>query len=273
MDGSSEHRAEAPRVTSVILDGAAIIQMLKPGAVKTFNEYYKQVFMPYVSSQHSNSTRLDLVWDRYLANSLKGTARAKRGKGIRRRVNGSVVIPGNWQDFLRSDANKMELFSFLSQQLVVAFNDEGKELVAMLDEQVLTAPLRQDMSSIAPCSHEEADTWILLHAADAVKCGHKEILIRTVDTDVVVIAVMVAQILQLNEMWVAFGTGKSFRYIAAHEIATSLGLALPMFHALTGCDTVSSFAGALSISQMPSEIGLACLEIERFVKAYLHNES
>jgi len=48
---------------------------------------------------------------------------------------------------------------------------------------------------------------------------------------------------------VSFGTGKTFRFLAAHEIARALGpekaQALPMFHALTGCecDTVSCFAG------------------------------
>ncbi len=48
-------------------------------------------------------------------------------------------------------------------------------------------------------------------------------------------------------MWVAFGTGKHFRMIAAHRIYAAIGrdkcLALPMFHAFTGCDTVSCFAG------------------------------
>ena len=41
--------------------------------------------------------------------------------------------------------------------------------------------------------------------------------------------------------------GKTFRFLAAHEMARALGpektQALPMFHALTGCDTVSCFAG------------------------------
>ena len=41
--------------------------------------------------------------------------------------------------------------------------------------------------------------------------------------------------------------GKNFRYIPAHAIHNSLhshkSLALPMFHALTGCDTVPSFLG------------------------------
>ena len=43
----------------------------------------------------------------------------------------------------------------------------------------------------------------------------------------------------------AFGTAKSSWHIPVHEIARSLGpsksIALPMFHAYTGCDTVSSF--------------------------------
>ena len=46
-------------------------------------------------------------------------------------------------------------------------------------------------------------------------------------------------------MWVAFGTGKHFRYIAAHAIASSLvadkSRAFSAFHALTVCDTVSFF--------------------------------
>ena len=45
----------------------------------------------------------------------------------------------------------------------------------------------------------------------------------------------------------AFGTGRCFRLIAAHEIARVLGpdrcMALPMFHAFAGCDTVSLLRG------------------------------
>ena len=45
-----------------------------------------------------------------------------------------------------------------------------------------------------------------------------------------------------DEVWVSFGTGKVFRFLAAHEMARSLGpekaQALPMFHALIGCDSL-----------------------------------
>ncbi|KAK3729696.1 hypothetical protein QZH41_004576 [Actinostola sp. cb2023] len=49
-----------------------------------------------------------------------------------------------------------------------------------------------------------------------------------------------------DEVWITYGTGKNVHNIPAHTIATSLGpdkaSTLPMFHALTGCDTVSFFA-------------------------------
>ena len=118
-----------------------------------------------------------------------------------------------------------------------------------LYQQVIAVPPFEDTAALAPCNHEEADTRMMVHAADAVKSGHRRILIRTVDTDVVVLAVWMAQELHeaVDELWLAIGTGKSFRYIAAHKLAVSLGpdksKALPVFHAITGCDTVSSFAG------------------------------
>ena len=75
--------------------------------------------------------------------------------------------------------------------------------------------------------------------------GYTKVVVRTVDTDVLVLAVTAAQCLDITELWATFGTGKSFRYLAAHEMAKALGpdccTALPMFHAFTGCDTVSSF--------------------------------
>ena len=73
----------------------------------------------------------------------------------------------------------------------------------------------------------------------------KKVIIRIVDTDVVVLAVSVVEEIKVEELWVAFGTGKHFRYTAAHATASSLSAdksrTLPAFHAVTGCDTVSFF--------------------------------
>jgi len=92
---------------------------------------------------------------------------------------------------------------------------------------------------------------MILHAADAVQEDYRKIVLRTVDTDVLVLAIAFAGILQEQqlqqvEVWVGMGTGSHFRYLAAHEISNKLGSgmskALPVFHAFTGCDTVSCFA-------------------------------
>ena len=49
------------------------------------------------------------------------------------------------------------------------------------------------------------------------------------------------------QLWVTFGTGTNLRYLAAHDITrpfvNGTALALPAFHAFTGCDTVSCFHG------------------------------
>ena len=124
---------------------------------------------------------------------------------------------------------------------------EGKQIYSTLGEDVILSTERTNMERLAPCSHEEADTQLMIHALDAAVAGHRRIRIRSNDTDVVVLAISVANTLPAEELWVTYGTGKNVTNIPAHEVAASLGpskaSALPMFHALTGCDTVSFFGG------------------------------
>ena len=42
-----------------------------------------------------------MVFDEYWKDSLKAATRSKRGKGIRRHVEGNKQVPSNWQEFLR----------------------------------------------------------------------------------------------------------------------------------------------------------------------------
>ena len=41
----------SPHVKLIILDGAAITNMLAPGGAKTVSDYATQVFLPYITSQ------------------------------------------------------------------------------------------------------------------------------------------------------------------------------------------------------------------------------
>ena len=198
-------KREAPVIDVIILDGAAVINMLKPVGAKTFQDYATLVFLPYIKAQLARVTRVDIIWDVYIPDSLKSTARENRGKGVRRRVAAANSIPGNWQEFLRVDENKTELFNFLAHEVVENLSTE-KEVFSTCGK-------------------------------DAAEKGHRRIMLRTVDSDVVVLAVSTVVSMENTELWIAFGTVKHLRYIPAHEIATSLGAekaqALPMFHAFT----------------------------------------
>lgn len=80
--------------------------MLKPGMTATFKEYADFVFKPYVLKQLEAVQRVDVVWDVYREDSLKSTARVRRGTGTRRRVASSSKLPKNWKSFLHVIDNK-----------------------------------------------------------------------------------------------------------------------------------------------------------------------
>ena len=171
------------------------------------------------------------MWDEYVENSLKATMRSDRGAGVRKRVAANNQLPRNWKELLRVDENKRELFKFLAES--TSSLEVEKQVISTYGKQVLTRLPRNGISSQAPSSHEEADTRMLLHVQDALQQGYKKILLRTVDTDVVVLAAAFLQQVTEGEhldLWVAFGTGNHFRYIAAHEIATKLGQKSPRLY-------------------------------------------
>jgi len=57
------------------------------------------------------------------------------------------------------------------------------------------------------CNHEESDTRMLIHAAHVARQGHTKVALRTVDTDVLAIAVSQMNHLGLAEL--EFGVGKT----------------------------------------------------------------
>ncbi len=105
--------------------------------------------------------------------------------------------------------------------------------------------------TMSQCNHEEADTRIVVHVRHALEGGAESVLVRTVDTDVVVILIgKLHDLLAYNQnanVWVAFGMGHHFSFISVNRICSTLGesrsRALPVFHALTGSDCTSQFCG------------------------------
>ena len=72
----------------------------------------------------------------------------------------------------------------------------GKQLLTTVGQKVISVPPRADVVSLSLCTYEEADTRMMLHSADAVQQGHCRVLLCTVDTDVLVLAFVLANRLQ-----------------------------------------------------------------------------
>jgi hypothetical protein len=85
-------------------------------------------------------------------------------------------------------------------------------------QSVITRGTANPMSN---CNHEEADTRIVVHLRDALHTGGK-VLVRTVDTDVVVILVgkfYDLKVINPNlDIWVAFGMGRNYRFLSINEV-------------------------------------------------------
>jgi hypothetical protein len=101
----------------------------------------------------------------------------------------------NWKHFLRNDENKDELFQFLGQECI-SMDTGNKVIISTLLDSVIISRNGQNTDGLQPCSHEEADTRMLIHVKDAMNCGFKSVMIRTVDTDVIVLAVAHIQVYQ-----------------------------------------------------------------------------
>lgn len=79
-------------------------------------------------------------------------------------------------------------------------------------------------SFIEPYNHEEADTRVFLHNNDMSLQSHSKVVIRTVDADVLLLAVSAFAHLkeQLKELWVDFGEGEHRKYLVIHVFSIIL---------------------------------------------------
>ena len=115
--------------------------------------------IPYIERELANTKRVDVIWDRYLSDSLKATTRQRRGAGIRHRMRhyGNGTFPRNWNSYLQNASTKVELFHYLSVAIAENIFCEGKVVMSTLDEDVLGSPvLGADESEypLRPCNHE-----------------------------------------------------------------------------------------------------------------------
>ena len=79
----------------------------------------------------------------------------------------SSPMPGSWPSFLRVAENKDDLFKFLALT-ISGVRAEGKVINTTHGTTVLSSIPIDSISMISPCSHEEADSRMMLHIAHCV---------------------------------------------------------------------------------------------------------
>ena len=106
LDDIQDTSQDKPSVKCIAIDGTAVANILAPVNCINFKDYSKKVSPPFILQQfQSGCRRVDIVWDVYLENSLKESARIKGGQGVRRRVLQDSTIPSNWHAFHLVDQN------------------------------------------------------------------------------------------------------------------------------------------------------------------------
>ena len=139
--------------------------MLSPRTSNTFQDYSNSVFLPYIFGQLQSVRRLDIVWDVYLADSLKARTRSKWGQSQRRKVLPLAPLPSTWKSLLKNDENKSDPFCFLSKE-IERTPVSRKILVSICGDSVVSSSTEVDLNHMSGYTHKEADTRIFLHAAE-----------------------------------------------------------------------------------------------------------
>eukprot|EP00117_Sycon_ciliatum_P011697 scpid10404/ scgid5699/ len=243
---------------ALIIDAMAHLRSMKVFDLpSTFGEF-AAVVLSHLCRLLSSYSRIDFVVDTYQEISIKSLERSARAAdgGLRQHITSPAQrLPRQFVKFLAVGANKEELLEFLFKQwqtvdlmkkipshreLVIT---SGSSCMKIMSGAATTVAL--PVTDLA-CDHEEADTRLLLHAHHAALAGSRTITIKSPDTDVAVLAVAFSHSIPAP-LYFMTGTGVKTRYILMNAISEKLGQAvcdaLPGFHAFTGCDTTSAFAG------------------------------
>ena len=209
---------------AIVLDGPVAVHSRPANTVSTFGEFAKQLFIPYLRSFGRRCHRLDVVWDKYDRMSLKNTCPEERGVGVQRQVGLNIKLPSKFDNFLRNNENKMNLFKFLNEYVYANMElPEGKEVFLTGDESVISMGTSRSMSA---SNHEEADTRIVVHMVDALE-GAISIEVVTTDSDIVVILTSLFHELSDTygsiEIFVSYGYGSSSKLLSINGICAKLG--------------------------------------------------
>ena len=245
-------------IDAILLDGHAVIQVLKPNQMETtFNDMAKQ-FMNYVVNNRTEQ-QIHVVFDRYFSDSLKSQTRMKRYGTVKPNtihIFPEAKIPKNWKLFLTCGENKSALAQFYSEYM-----KENAKNKLLPQQSLYISGVKDDYAiritkstvvnkvRLLTSNHEEADTKLILHAVYAADIGAKNVVVSSPDTDVLVLLLGHRASIGADNIYLLTGnvSNHTKQYIPIHGIFDALTRnqhnILMQVYCISGCDTVSGFYG------------------------------
>ena len=210
-------------VTYECLDGAVIVHLIKGRKGTPFLDYAQKQFIPFIEKRLKRVSQLDIIFDQYFEHSIKSMTREKRascGTSIRIKNIRKRMIPKDWAAFLREDKNKEELFSLLAEEIskIVVV---GKTILVTSKENVKKTD-DTNVDTLQPCKIEEFDCRFPLHLYHAVQNGHKNLLVKTVDTDIIIVAIARFKEIGCETLYIEYGKADKLRIYAIQNIVKGL---------------------------------------------------
>ena len=191
---SQENIPEHTHKSALVLEMSPMIRAksCSPG-IECFSDF-AVILYNHIMKLGRDHDRIDLVFDRYLADSLKEGTRNERGTGSMFNFEGDdTPIANNMeQTFMKESKKKNDVNDYLAEKLI-EIHKGSKLLVATLKSSVICSfdlePLNDSVVSITKCQSEEADQQFVRHVLHIMDnyAEFKRITINTIDTDVLML--------------------------------------------------------------------------------------
>lgn len=244
---------ECAQSKCIIIDGMVMVQSTPVKNSVTFGDYSDTV-LKRITKEGAEYSRVHVVFDVYQESSIKGSERSRRSStqlAAYHISHRSLKLPKNWQSFLSNIKNKNELVNFLIASWQESDIPENKTLFLSAGQTwKLTSTTQTEIDDLKS-NHDEADTALIVYAKAAFRDGYSTVVIRTVDTDVLVLATyhlnnVISDNGQCN-LLMLMGMGKHKQFISVNNLVNNMPSlllsSLLALHTISGCDTTSSLFG------------------------------
>ncbi|XP_049337187.1 uncharacterized protein LOC111196954 [Astyanax mexicanus] len=239
-----------PKDALFIQDGNALFHMMT-NLQPTCGEICMQLLDHMIPKQH-----FVFSTDCYQTDSIKAQERVRRGSTENFIIGGPHTHkPCDFKCFLSNEVNKKQLCDLLlkvwGSNEAASRLEKCKRAVVCVDGRSydLTSTNGQVQASeihALRSNQEETDTRVVLYLHQAVKWGYKSSVVRTPDTDILLILLYHASRINLTIL-LDHGTGLHRKLVNVSELAESLGSeycsTLLGYYVFSGEDCTSAFKG------------------------------